>query len=133
MEGEKLLIEMKQIQNGGAKLALVTAEQGLEFAKNNNVAFEAAKIALAVAKNVETAVYRSLSELVSAAAGLCNITHISLDGTFSADKAEQKPFDIHIEATILKEHHRMDLKFTPGKTDEFLKSLAAAAIEKVGF
>ena len=132
IESEKLEIEMKQLQNGYSKVGLLAAEHGLESAKNNNAAFMAARAGVSAVKDFEGAVYTSLSNFASAAAGLCNITKISLKGTFLANDTEQKPFCIHIEATILGINHTMDPVYTPGKTDVFLHSLAKLAIEKVG-
>lgn len=131
LEAEKLRLELQALKNSVASTAVTAAEGALEVAKNNNIAFEVAQKGLEAVKTIEGAIYVTLDEMLKATASICDIRVARLSGTFTAKKENQKPFKIYLEGTLVKKDFKLDLDYTPGETQAFLKSMASAAIAKL--
>ncbi|KAL9608382.1 MAG: hypothetical protein Q9167_006779 [Letrouitia subvulpina] len=129
LESEKLRLQMSALKNSALSTAVTTAEGALELAKNNNVAFKAAQAGLDAVKVLEGAVYQTLSALIKAAANLCDIRVVKLNGTIKANAKDQKAFIIHMEGTLVGQDFNFDVHYTPGQTTDFLERLAKRAFE----
>ncbi|MCJ1264292.1 hypothetical protein MMC22_004163 [Lobaria immixta] len=129
LESEKLGLQMNVLKNSALSTAVATAEGTLELVKNNNMAFKAAQAGLDAVKDVEDVVYHALDGLLKAAANLCDIRVIKLDGTITGNAADQKAFTIHMEGTLVGQEFNFDVYYTPGQTTDFLEQLAKRAVE----
>ena len=129
LESEKLRLQLIALKNSALSTAVTTAEGALELAKNNNVAFKVAQAGLDAVKVLEGAVYQTLSALIKAAANLCDIRVVKLDGTIKANAKDQKAFTIHMEGTLVGQDFNFDIHYTPGQTTDFLERLAKRAFE----
>ena len=129
LESEKLKLQMSALKNSALSTAVTAAEGTLEFAKNNNIAFQAAQAGLDAVKIVEGVVYETLNSMIKAAANLCDVRVIRLNGTITADASKQQPFTIHLEGTLVGQEFNFDVYYTPGQTKEFLERLTKRAFE----
>ncbi|KAF2131814.1 hypothetical protein P153DRAFT_395115 [Dothidotthia symphoricarpi CBS 119687] len=130
-DSKKLRLQLEALKNSTEGIAVTAAEGALEVAKNNNIAFKAAHDILSTVKAVEGAIYETLDATIQAAGSICDIRVAKLNGTLTADKQKQKPFNIHLEGTVLKKPLKIDVAYTPGETQAFLKNMAADAIKKI--
>ncbi|KAL6712883.1 hypothetical protein ACLMJK_009595 [Lecanora helva] len=129
LESEKLKLQLSALKNSTLSAAVTAAEGALEIAKNNNVAFKAAQAGLDAVKTLEGAIYQTLSALIKAAASLCDIRVVKLNGTIKANALDQKALIIHMEGTLVGQEFNFDLSYTPGQTTDFLERLAKRSFE----
>ncbi|CAN9133988.1 unnamed protein product [Alternaria alternata] len=128
IEEGKLQIQLEQLKNNMEAAAVTTAEAALKVAKNNNTAFRAAQAGLDPLDKINDAVYTTLDAAVQAAGTICDIRVARLTGTLIANKQEQKPFEIYLEGTLLKDELKLNLDLTPGETGKFLKDVSSEAL-----
>ncbi|KDQ52918.1 hypothetical protein JAAARDRAFT_446580 [Jaapia argillacea MUCL 33604] len=109
------------------QIVVDAAVLALELAKKNDWVWKAAEGALEALKKGEAAAYDVLSDAVKSVATLVDIQKVELVGVMRT-KTGMEPFHLCVEGFIGGKRFKFHGDWSPGKTMEFLESVAKAAL-----